>query len=318
MTRFRFSRVALAVAVWLAAHPSPAADLCPLPPNPVAPDCLLDINRSTLTEEDVDMDGFPDNMGSAGTFCTGDSPADCGALASEVGFDVVIPRPDVQDVTCTIGVEMWFMNGTCEQCLGTGVDSVTLFAGSQSDTVVKLVVADENGDICVCGSILTCTYSVETFCEDGSDGDGDGLIDDDDPDCCVDNDMDLVCATQDCDDNDPSVWSPSAEVTNLELRRVGDVARLGWDSQDGSVYDVVSGVLSDLRSAGDYLTSVCRTDDHQATLFDDTEPDPFIGDAYYYLVRAHNSCDAGSYGDSSLGADPRDDLDISGPCPYVP
>jgi len=303
-----------------AAMPSWAGgNQCPPPPNPNDLGCPLAINRSTLTEEDLDIDGLPDNAGSTGGFCGGDSPAECiPPPAVEVSFDLIIPNPATQDVTCTVpGEDIWIMSDGCNSCLATGFGSVTLPAGSTTDTTLKVVVVDMNSDVCFCGPTLTCTYSNEAACNDGSDGDGDGLIDGDDPDCCIDGDNDGFCGAADCDDSDPAVWSEPSQVRNLTLS-IGaptPMTWIDWLADSGAVVDLVSGQLSDLRADGDYLLAECLANDAAGTTYEDTRPDPRPDDGYYYLARAQNSCGTSTYGDSTLTPDPRDILDLSGPCP---
>ncbi len=124
----------------------------------------------------------------------------------------------------------------------------------------------------------------------------------------------------DCDDQDPNAQSVPAELTNLGIEKVAGAVRLTWDSQaatagSGTVYDLVKGSLSDLRGSGSFAAAGCLVSDEPDASFDDTSVDPPVGDADYYLGRAENSCAASSYGNSSIGPDPRDDLDAAGPCP---
>ena len=48
--------------------------------------------------------------------------------------------------------------------------------------------------------------------------------------------------------------------------------------------------------------------------FDDGSAPPAAGSGVYYLVRGQHAC-TGSYGNSGQAVDPRDGLDLTGPCP---
>jgi hypothetical protein len=218
-------------------------------------------------------------------------------------------------------VDIWFMNGTCTNCIETGFGSATLTAGSTSLTSVKVVVADINGDVCVCGPLLTCTFDVEVACNDGADGDGDGLIDSADPDCCLDNDGDGFCGASDCNDANANVYSPALPLETVELTKSTNNMRstiIQWTPRIGDFYDVVSGTLSDLKTAENYDDAICLRNDDQDGETTDTQSPPPVGDALYYLVRAQNACGDGGYLDSTIDPDPRNDLVDFSTCPYDP
>ena len=302
------------------AVPAFAQGVCPLPPNPNFFPCPLAVDRSTLQEADLDLDGQPDNSGSIGAFCGGNSGADCvGFATAEVGFTVLIGDPARQSVTCSApGLDIWFMSGGCGSCLDTGFGSATLPAGSTSFTSIKVVVADINGDVCPCGPLLTCTFDVEVACNDGADGDGDGLIDAADPDCCLDNDGDGFCGASDCDDTNANVHSVALPLETVEVTKTMGATTIQWTPRSGDFYDVVSGSLSDLRSAGSYDDAICLRNDDQDGETTDTQSPPPVGDALYYLVRAQSLCGDGGYLDSPIDPDPRDDLVDFNVCPYDP
>jgi hypothetical protein len=135
-----------------------------------------------------------------------------------------------------------------------------------------------------------------------------------------DLDRDQSAVGVDCDEGDNSVWAVPGEAAGVALEQVVDATRVSWTSQDASAgpsssYDVVTGLLSELRTAGNYESSSCLVNGHSDTPYDDDRPDPAVGDGYYFVLRAKNGCGTGSYGDSSLSPDPRDDLDASGLCP---
>jgi hypothetical protein len=81
------------------------------------------------------------------------------------------------------------------------------------------------------------------------------------------------------------------------------------------VYDVATGTIADLVTSGSYSGATCLASDVPDAFYDDLRAGPAPGEAVWHLVRARNSCGAGSYGDSGEDPDPRDGLDASGPCP---
>ena len=182
----RVTGLAIIVLALLGAD-SAVAGLCPPLPSegPCGP---LEVDNPTLRERDVDGNGAPDNVGSAGGFCGGgDSPAQCGPTPHEEGkLELIVVDPGTQTVTCTTThwwEEIWIMDAGCGQCLAAGVGSVTLPAGTTQQTWLSVISTSDNSDICACGGNVTCTFSKEVECSDGADGDGDGLIDTADPDC---------------------------------------------------------------------------------------------------------------------------------------
>ena len=92
---------------------------------------------------------------------------------------------------------------------------------------------------------------------------------------------------------------------------------LGWDAQtgtagSGTIHDLLSGALLDLRAQAGF-GSACTLG---AGLVPSVATDarvPAVGDGFYYLVRAGNSCSTGTVGDGSATPDARDALDVSTP-----
>jgi hypothetical protein len=134
-----------------------------------------------------------------------------------------------------------------------------------------------------------------------------------------DFDRDGLATASDCNDSDPDVWNPGAEVTHVTVS--GAVATVvSWDSQGasagpGTTYDLVTGALGSLRQTGTFAASTCLAGNLATASAPDTRANPAPGDGTYYLARARNVCGAGTYGNSSLPVDPRDALDASSPCP---
>ncbi len=139
----------------------------------------------------------------------------------------------------------------------------------------------------------------EDFNPDQADADGDNVGD--------------VC---DCAPNDGGSYGVVDEVENLAI---ATGAELGWSPQQfekgpGTVYDVCTQDLGELRSSGGFGTATCLENGHETNDLIDSRT-PLAGEAFIYLVRAKNACGAGSYGVSPMVPDPRAVLDASGACP---
>lgn len=136
-----------------------------------------------------------------------------------------------------------------------------------------------------------------------------------------DLDRDLVPAVSDCNDESAGVSSVPVEVTSLTLAPLGfQQVRLDWNSQDATagpdtVYDIATGSVFNLLGTGDFGVASCLAGDVLGPPFDQWSDLPAPGDALWSLVRARNSCGTGSFGDSTLVPDPRDDLDLNLACP---
>lgn len=298
----------LLAAILLHAARAEAQNICPPPPDPNDGFCSLQIDNSVLREADANLNGQPDNRGSTGSFCGGNSDADCtGSFGAEVGFNLIIADPSTQTVTCTApGVEVWIMSAGCGTCLASGLGSATLPAGTTAATTLAIVVSDTNFDVCECGPLLTCTYSNEAECSDGADGDGDGLIDAADPDCCVDADGDGFCGASDCDDDNPLVHEPPTPLDiRLSVGAAGN-ARILWTAQPGAVADGISGLLSDLEATP--IAASCLFNDRSGSVYTDSRPAPPSGAGDFYLLRAQNSCGASTFGSGPA-------LDAANICP---
>jgi hypothetical protein len=133
------------------------------------------------------------------------------------------------------------------------------------------------------------------------DDDCDGLVDCPDSDCCVDG----LCAGPDadgdgfelcdCDDGNPSVWSPPSEVLGLALAEDDPGTTLDWDPPSWlGATSVTYEVLRSGNPANLVGSTVCLpdADPGDTTLLDPATP----GDdaAYYYEIRAVNACPQGN------------------------
>jgi hypothetical protein len=109
------------------------------------------------------------------------------------------------------------------------------------------------------------------------------------------------------------------EVDNLLF---SDHETATFDTQDARFaqdvdYDVVSGLLSELRADAGFARAACLIDDLDAPPIVDTR-EPAPGDGFWYLVRADGPNGVGTFGDALPHARPnvRDSLDESVPtCP---
>lgn len=118
-----------------------------------------------------------------------------------------------------------------------------------------------------------------------------------------DGDGDGRPSTTDCNDANPGVWAVPVEVAAVRVQKVSGsaAARLEWTSQDASAgpassYDVVTGVLSELRADAGFARVSCLQAAHPDTPYDDVRPGPFGGAGWYYLIRAKNVCGTATFG----------------------
>ncbi len=163
-------------------------------------------------------------------------------------------------------------------------------AGCASAPATTAATVSGNGGACNDGNACTlgetCAAGV---CQGGSPRDADG-----------DAHVDAVCGGNDCDDSNPLVWFVPVEVTGLTVTTASP-ANPAWDSQGslvgpGTTYDLVSGLLSS--GPGTDFTAGACLQSGGGTSFNDTRPDPAVGNGFWYLSRARNSCGTGTYGTS--------------------
>jgi hypothetical protein len=89
------------------------------------------------------------------------------------------------------------------------------------------------------------------------------------------------------------------EVQGLEI---ADSSTLTWADQGGGIhYDLVSGSISDLNIDGGVASATCLQDNATGNSYTDTRQDPATNAGYYYIVRAQNACDTGTYGYATAG-----------------
>jgi YVTN family beta-propeller protein len=124
-----------------------------------------------------------------------------------------------------------------------------------------------------------------------------------------DRDLDGHLNGDDCADGDATTFAPTVEVTNLTVAGAGPTT-IAWDGQASApgvgavLYDVAGGILSELRVSGLAASTACLAGGLGAPSYDDTRPDPPIGEGYFYLSRATNACGSGGFGPGLEAIDP--------------
>jgi hypothetical protein len=135
----------------------------------------------------------------------------------------------------------------------------------------------------------------------GLDDDCNGLVDDG-----FDADADgITTCAGDCNDSDPGAWSVPTEVGGFAVG-AGAPLPVSWNdpraaSGPGTRSELISGLVPDLVSGGCVYVGPDNA-------YADTRPDPSPGAAYWYMVRARNSCGTGTLGT------PQRDQQVAG-CP---
>lgn len=114
------------------------------------------------------------------------------------------------------------------------------------------------------------------------------------------------------------IGAAPGEVAGVRVGRPApDSARIVWEPEPSSpLYRVAKGRIEDLRPGG-FFGAGCLGETAGTQV---TDADSDEGAAWWYLVRGENVCGAGTYGDSNLAPDPRDELDAwfpyeERPCP---
>jgi hypothetical protein len=120
----------------------------------------------------------------------------------------------------------------------------------------------------------------------------------------ADGDADGADNNHDCALADPGAYSPPAEVSPVVVDEgaPGGGTLLSWPSLGGqagpgTVYDVATGDLSSLPTAGTAGSSALACGLSATTAIDAAIPQ--AGAAIYYMVRGRNACAAGTWGESS-------------------
>jgi len=117
-----------------------------------------------------------------------------------------------------------------------------------------------------------------------------------------DGDLFSECAG-DCDDSNPDVWLTPGEVLNVAVR--ADGVTLEWTAPADAGGSILSYDTLRSRVADDFVGGFCvESDDGAGTVATDSSM-LSLGEVFYYLVRAENSCPGaqgiGPLGDASDG-----------------
>jgi len=115
-----------------------------------------------------------------------------------------------------------------------------------------------------------------------------------------DRDEDAVLNGDDCAPADPLIGTHPVEVASL-VTTGSSPTEVSWASQSGASgpatrYDLVGGLVSELRAGGILAATSCILADLTEVSTTDPRPNPIAGDGYYYLVRAESPCGSGGFG----------------------
>ena len=256
-------------------------DNCATTPNPDQEDTDGDFTGNDCDTDD-DNDGILDDGDGSMTIgdnpCVGGNTAGCDDNCREL-FNPAQPDGDLDG----------FGNG-CDNCGGVSNPN-------QLDQDL-----DGRGDVCDnCDQVPNV---------DQADFDMDAVGDA----CDTDDDGDGIADVGDCLALDGTVWAVPVEVAGVALSRAGTDVVVSWDSQDSgagvaTAYDLVTGLIGDLRSDGDYRDVSCLQNQQADTPYTDVRGDPAAGQGHYFLIRASNPCGMASFGDGTPIPDPRDGLE---------
>jgi hypothetical protein len=130
----------------------------------------------------------------------------------------------------------------------------------------------------------------------------------------------------DCKPTDAGAWANPAETGGVSVAKSPTAlsqVSVSWSSQAAQAgpavrYDVLTGLVSSLRSTGGFTGASCFGNDVTLPSYMSTQswPPPSGAYGYWYLVRGQNSCARGTYGNATPTPDPRDPLDgTASPCP---
>jgi hypothetical protein len=186
-------------------------------------------------------------------------------------------------------------NGTPDEGLG----STTCGVGACQRTVQN----------CVGGLTQTCSPGepVSEVCGDNVDNDCDGSIDEGFPDTdgdtmldCVDpdDDNDLEADATDCAPLNATAFGMPYELAGLDVLS-GPPTTIIYQTQaigSGTVYEIIGGSLNRLAATQGFQEGFCITSLSTGGSWQDTRPNPRIGDGWYYIGRSVNACGACTFG----------------------
>ncbi len=221
-----------------------------------------------------------------GTVCNGHEV--CGGGTCQAGTALV----------CNDGL---YCNGveTCDPSLGCGPGTPV---NCDDGVACTLDACNETTD--------SCTHTPQNaLCNDGNPCTDDScdaqlgcVAVNDDTNACNDGN---VCTESDHCESGVCVGTPvpvPAEVLDLMLTGKSATA-LTWGDQGGVHYDVAAGAVGDLVADDGVGAAACLADNASISAWIDARPAPSAGEGYYYLVRAQNACQPGTWGYGSNGTE---------------
>jgi hypothetical protein len=120
-----------------------------------------------------------------------------------------------------------------------------------------------------------------------------------------DSDGDAQPGCADCNDADATIRTIPSVISNLNVVDVTGGYRFIWSNQSATagsatVYDAFKFQGSLLYPWGNFSSGSCYADNRAYSSVDYLGPDPPVGNAYYFMFRAQNSCPGGtgSYGNA--------------------
>jgi hypothetical protein len=252
---------------------------------------------------DLDLDGIPDDVDMNSDGDTGpDLWESTGDLPGLGGFDLDLNASGTIDLRRFIGPP-----GEASDVDADGMaDGAVLGPVGLADAGTPPFDFDQDGD------------TEPNHLDRDADADGvgdptDGLADDDGDllpnflDKDNDSDGDGVVNSDDCSPLDPTVWDTPGEVTDLVLTHTAGVTTLSW------VAPLTGGTAASMRydtlrstSASNFnslVTTVCVETDDGPNVTATHAIDPANKEAYYFQVRAENTCGLGSMGVTSALVD---------------
>jgi len=114
----------------------------------------------------------------------------------------------------------------------------------------------------------------------------------------ADRDLDTHRNGSDCSDGDANFFATPVDAANLIVSATSPTL-LSWDPQPGTVaptvfHEVAGGMLNALTSGLPAATACVSGTVSGATQYEDTRPNPPVGNGYFYLVRARTpECNGG-------------------------
>lgn len=189
----------------------------------------------------------------------------------------------------SLGNVFYYLVSARNRCAESGLGSASNGASRPMGTPCALILRDTDGD----GVVDVDDDCAITQNSTQADLDLDGIGDI----CDQDVDNDGVDNAQDCAPMDPGTYTTPVEVGDLSFAK-GTPTLISWPLEtlgSGMRYDVATGNVVELVPLG-FGPGICLGNNVTGPPFPDPQSDPIQGEAYYYLVRAQNSCGTSTYG----------------------